>query len=344
MKLTLKKEKQNMKNIFKYGMMAVASVLAVSCDWTDPEPVGVDFDSVEDVAPDAYQQYLSNLRAYRTNGHKKAYAWFTNKASFNSQADHVSAVPDSIDVLVLGRPDVLPQSVIDEMNEKRSNTGMQMAYVVDYAVIKKSWDNKKELETPEAPVPAWTDFMADSVKVALGYFGDGGFDRLIVAYDGKDMSANSEADKAAYIADQQAFLNPFIEWRNSHMDKGFDFMGIPANINDPSFLANAGVIFLSESASATNVNELNYIMSRNSVNGVPADRFAMMAALPVLDPTQASVGYWGNTYASWDVATWSRASKVAAMGMTNLADDYYNPSFVYPVCRQAMQLLNPSAK
>ena len=334
-----------MKNIIKYGMLAFAvAAVVTSCDWTDPEPVGNYYDDITQADPDAYQQYLSNLRAYRNNGHKKVYAWFDNKTSFNSQADHINSVPDSIDVLVLGRPDRLNQTSLDEINAKRSNTGMQMAYVVDYAAIRKAWSLKKELETPEQPVAEWSTFMADSVKAAMRHFNNGGFDRLIVAYDGRDMSAYPDEDKAAYQAEQNVFLNPFIEWKRNHTDKGFDFVGIPANLTDASFLADAGVIFLSESLTATNVDELSYLISRNSVAGVPADRFAMMAELPVLDETQASVGYWGTDYSSWDVARWSRASQVKAMGLTNLYDDYYHPAFIYPVCRGAIQLLNPAAR
>ena len=335
-----------MKNIFKYGMMAFVAAAAVSsCDWTDPEPVDVKYDQITEADPDAYQQYLANLRAYRNNGHKKVYAWFDNKSSFASQAHHVSAVPDSIDVLVLTAPHAISQATLDEINEKRSNTGMQMAYVVDYATIRKAWDLKKELETPEAPVKEWSVFLADSVEIAMGYFNNGGFDRIIASYNGKDMNIASDSDKEAYRADQENFLKPFVAWKKAQSDKGFDFIGIPANVLDASFFDNVGVIFLSESKKATNVNELSFLIGRNSVAGVPTNRFAMFAALPVLDETQASVGFWGDKYSAWETARWTRtADGVTAMGMTNLADNYYHPTFIYPVCRQAIQILNPAAR
>ncbi len=334
-----------MKNILKLGIMAFAAVAALSsCDWTDPEPVGMKYDNITEADPDAYQQYLANIRAYRGHAHKLAYAWFDNKTSFSSQADRVSSVPDSIDVLVLNAPHRISQQALDEINAKRSNTGMQTAYVVDYAAIRKAWSLHKELETPEAPVKEWNDFLADSVKVALGYFNNGGFDRVIAAYDGMDMSAYPEADKEAYRIEQEAFLNAFNTWKNSHLDKGFDFIGIPANIVDPTLLDKAGVIFLSESKKATNADEYNFIVTRNSVQGFAPSRFAMIAALPVLDETQASVGYWDDKYIAWEAARWSRGTDVKALGMTNLTDDYYNPSFIYPVCRRAIQILNPAAR
>lgn len=335
-----------MKNILKHGIMAFAAVAALSsCDWTEPEPVGVDYDNITEADPDAYQQYLANLRAYRNNGHKKVYAWFDNKTSFSSQGDRVSAVPDSIDVLVLTAPHAISQATLDEMNAKRSNTGMQMAYVVDYAKIRKAWDMKKETETPEKPVKEWDTFLADSLKTALSIFDNGGFDRVIASYDGTDASLLPPSEQAADKAEQQAFLAPFATWKESHVDKGFDFIGIPAHVLDVTLLQKAGVIFLSESATATNATEYGFLISRNSVPGVPSDRFAVVTSLPSLDPAQPDAGFWGDKYSSWETARWCRSAEgVKAMGMTNLADDYYNPSFIFPVCRRAIQILNPAAR
>lgn len=331
-----------MKNIIKTGLMmfAVAS-LFISCkEWTEPEAVGNRYDTIKEVDPDAYSVYLSKIRDYRNVSHKKVYAWFDNKASFVSQADHVASVPDSIDVLVLGNPRDVNQSILNEMDTKRSETGMQMAYTIDYAVIRKAWENNREQGSTEA----WSSFMKNTLTIGLELFDNGGFDRLICAYDGKDMSAYTPAEKSEYLADQEAFLKPFMEWQKSHLDKGFDFVGIPVNVADKSVLDAAGTIFLSETLNSTNVDDMAYIVMRNTVEGVPAAKFAVMSSLPVLDPTQASLGYWGNAYSSWLTARWARTAKVAAIGLVNLYDDYYNPTFIYPVCRGAIQILNPAAR
>lgn len=321
-------------------------IAVTSCsDWTDPEPVGVEFETVEDKSPEAYAKYLENLRSYRTNGHKKFYAWFENKAMFTSQAHHVSAVPDSIDVLVLNNPALVGDELKAEMDKKRTDTGMKMAYTVDYAAIKASWVRLKELATAENPAPEWSAFMSDSLNVALSYADNHGFDRIIVAYEGKMPSSMTDAEKAEYTADQEAFLAPVKTWIASHPEKGFDYLGSPAYLIDPAFLSEAGLIFLSESAGATNVNEYSFIVTRNSVNGVPADRFAMIAPLPVLDKNEPTIGYWGNQYSSWLMAMWTNGAVIAdGAGVTNLADDYYDPHFSYKVCRGAIQRLNPAAK
>ncbi len=335
-----------MKNIIKYGVLAcAASVMLSACSWDDPEPVDLRYDNISEVDPELYSKYLENLRAYRQNGHKKMYAWFENRSSFISQADHVATVPDSIDVLVLTRPEIMTQATLDEMNVKRSQTGMQMAYLIDYAAIRKAWELKKELATEAAPVMEWSKFMADSLKTAMSYFDNGGYDRIICAYNGTDISASLPASVLSeYTAEQKAFLEPFVAWKRDNIDKGFDFVGIPANIIDMTLLTDAEVIFLSETASATNTDELTYIVSRNSVDGAATDKFAVLAHLPVLDETKADLGYWGNDYSSWLTARWASVNNVAAMGMLNLYDGYFNPTFIYHAARGAIQILNPAAK
>lgn len=345
-----------MKNILKSSVAMMAGALAlVSCsDWTEPKPVDVTYDNITEADPETYARYLANLRAYRTNGHKKAYAWYANTGSFATQADHVSAVPDSLDVLVFDAPSKIHPALLNEMVVKRSETGMQMAWEVSYDNIRASWDDKNlradlaVAEDPSQPrpfVPEWSDFLADSLKTSLSYGEAYGFDRMIVGITGKSMDLLTPEELQAYAADQAAFLTPVKNWLDAHKSVAYDFRGAPVYLSDRSILADAGTIFLQETLKASGTLELQYIISRNSVSGVPADRFAALAPLPLLDPAQASVGHWRDGFTACEIARWTRGrSEVTALGMTNLYDGYFNPAFIYPVCRQAMQILNPAAK
>lgn len=328
------------KHIF-YGLMILTIASAfTACNWNDPEAIGNHFGNIEEVNPPAYAEYLQNLRSYRNNGHKKVYAWFDNKESFSSQADHVATVPDSIDVLVLNHPEIMTQATLDEINTKRSETGMQTAYAISYPVIRKNWELAKELGS----TTPWIEYRDSELKKQLAYFDQGGFDRIICVYEGRDVSTMTSAERSEYADDQVAFLTPFKTWATGNIDKGFDFQGVPANVSDAEFLNAAGTIFLSETLTATNTSEMKLIMTRNSLTGIPVEKFAVMTSLPVLDPTKADLGYWGSNYSSWVTARWARTTTLSAIGLTNLSDDYYNPDFIYPVCRGAIQILNPAAK
>lgn len=332
-----------MKNIFKYGFLCVAAAaMMTACDdWTEPESVGNKFESAGEVNPEVYAKYLAGLRSYRTTSHAKAYAWYANQAAFSSQAHHISALPDSIDVAVLTNPLQLNDATLNEMAELRADKGMQFAAPIDVAAIKKAWTALKEAETAGgAAAPEWTQYLGENVQQILGVASN--FDRVVVMYDGREQSALTAAEQAADAAEQKAVLDPVVAWTSSN-NKGLDFVGIPVNIIDKSVLSNAGIIFLSESAAATNANEFAFIISRNSVSGVPTDRFAVMSYVPVLDPAQAAVGYWGKKLASHETARWAAAHSLSGLGLVNIADDYYNPTFIYPVTRTAIQVLNPSA-
>ena len=336
-----------MKNILKYGMMAfVAAVGLGACsDWTEPESVKVVYDGVSDSDPDTYNKYLENLRAYRNNGHKKVYAWFANTGSFNSQADHVSAVPDSIDVLVLHNPQHVSGEALDDLNKKRSQTGMLMACTVDFDAIKASWNLKKELEQAGgAVVPEWNKFLNDSLSVALKHASDAQMDRVIAAFIGQDVSHLPQPEKEQYLADQETFFKGIRNWVGSGSGRGYDYMGVPTNITDDEILSNAGILFLYETLTATSTPDYNYIVTRACAKGIDEKRVAVIAPLPGFDAANNPVGKWGDQYTSWAVARWARSTEIGAVGFTNLYNDYYNPTFIYPVCRQAIQLLNPAVK
>ena len=334
-----------MKNILKYGLMAVVAATAMTAcsDWTDPEPVNVVHDGVADTNPEAYAKYLENLRAYRTNGHKKVFAWYENKGSFNSQADRVSAVPDSIDVLVLMAPDQITAEAQEDIQKKRANTGMDMATTVDYDAIKAAWTALKEVETPEAPAPEWNTYLAASLSSTFGNITGAGLNRVIVAFPGKNLGFLNDAEKTQYLADQTMVFKAVTDWAAADAGRKYDYMGHPVNITDGAFIAGAQMLFLSETLTANSTTEYLAAVQSNVSAGISPDRLAVMAPLPGTDSAGNAVGNWGNSYTAWDVAAWTRTAAVGALGLTNLRNDYYNPNFNYPVCRGAIQTLNPAA-
>ena len=169
-------------------------------------------------------------------------------------------------------------------------------------------------------------------------------DRVIAAFIGQDVSHLPQPEKEQYLADQETFFKGIRNWVGSGSGRGYDYMGVPTNITDDEILSNAGILFLYETLTATSTPDYNYIVTRACAKGIDEKRVAVMAPLPGFDAANNPVGKWGDQYTSWAVARWARSTEIGAVGFTNLYNDYYNPTFIYPVCRQAIQLLNPAVK
>ena len=97
------------KKSFKGIALAAFSVLALSAcsDWTDTESINLVEPGIDGQHPEQYAKYLKNLQEYKNSDHKVVYGWFDNseKVPF-SRGQHISDVPDSLDVVIATTPDL----------------------------------------------------------------------------------------------------------------------------------------------------------------------------------------------------------------------------------------------
>ena len=95
------------KKSFKGIALAAFSVLALSAcsDWTDSESIKLKEPGIDEQSPELYAKYLKNLQEYKNSDHKIVYGWFDNseKVPF-SRGQHMSDVPDSLDVIIATTP------------------------------------------------------------------------------------------------------------------------------------------------------------------------------------------------------------------------------------------------
>ena len=122
-------------------MMAACACAFTSCDdWTDPEHIDLNYGTIDTSDPAAYEKYLANLREYRQRPHKQVYAWFNNaEIAFGSQGHRVSALPDSIDVIVINNPEKVTDQMVQDMYQARVNKGQQFSYCVSFDDIKTDY-------------------------------------------------------------------------------------------------------------------------------------------------------------------------------------------------------------
>ncbi|HUN20056.1 MAG TPA: glycoside hydrolase family 18 [Muribaculaceae bacterium] len=339
-----------MNKFFKTGLSALAVLTAVSftsCDdWTETESEDLDFGTIDKVDPAAYAKYLQNLRDYRTTDHKKVYAWFNNTDNFVSQANRLTALPDSIDVVSLTDPANVTIGLMREMDKVRRDKGMEIIYTVDFDKFKAAYTAKMELATEEEPVTeSFKGFLTDSLAKSLDYVKQFGFDGICIAYNGKATPHLDKDELAEYAANERLFIGILTDWHKRNADKSIDYIGKPQNLLDKSLLDDCRMIFLSDGVNATNINLFSYYTALANTEGVPAEKLGMVAAAKSVDPQDVKTGmFTDGTRALAGLASWVAVNPVAGIGIFNAQDDYYNPDRVYPYTRDCIQAANPSAK
>lgn len=339
-----------MNRIFTSGLSALALAASVSftaCDeWTETESQDLNFDTVDTVDPAAYARYLQNLRDYRATEHSKIYAWFNNTPRFTSQANRLTALPDSIDVVSLDNPATLTTEFMREMNQVRRDKGMQIIYTVDFDKFKARYAEMLELAAGAEPVSTdFRGFLLDSLATSLDYATIYGFDGICIAYNGKSTRHLTKEELAEYSANEHLFIGVLADWHKRHADKSIDYLGKPQNLIDKSLLDDCRMVFLSEGLNATNTSLFSYYVALADVEGVPAEKLGMVASARSTDPNDVKTGvFTDGSMALAGLATWSAAHNPAGIGIFNVQNDYYNPDRIYPYTRDCIQAVNPCAK
>lgn len=134
-----------------------------------------------------------------------------------------------------------------------------------------------ETASEGAPVTIeFQEYLADSLADALAYSQH--YDGLCIAYAGKPKSALKPAELAEYQAEESVFIGAVTDWSSKHPGKRLDFVGNPHNLADKSILDKCNMIFLSASLDVTDVYAFNSVLADAQVDGVPLDRFGIVAA------------------------------------------------------------------
>lgn len=344
----------NMKNKIKLFALCAVTVLTVSAcsDWTDVESVDLNQQSPSTSNPEQYAQYLESLRNYKQANHKFVYAWFDNseKDPF-SRGQHLDAIPDSVDVVVLMSPDELAAFETTEMEEIRINKGTKTVYTVSFDAIKKQYEQmvKEETDKSESYVPpVFVNYLISETKAALVPATSYNYDGIIVGYKGASTVYMTKEEKEAYIEEQEAFLKEIATWQSANSGKMISFDGYPQNLISKDILQGCKHIILNTQHIAT-TSRLSIEALQASVNGVPTNRYIVVASTRSLDTTDKTTGYYdGNLRAITEAAYWTTSQEngftKAGLGIYNIQNDYYNPTRVYQYAKEAINIMNPAPK
>lgn len=332
------------KKTFKGIALAVFSALALSAcsDWTDTESIDLIESGAEDQSPELYAKYLKNLQAYKGSDHKVVYAWFDNseKVPF-SRGQHMAAAPDSLDVIIAMTPELAEFELkdIEELHKKSTKVYCS----VSYDKILKEYTDKVKEGTETGTFSAYLSAALDNL-MAL----EKPFDGMVVEYRGSSPIYMSEADKAAAKADQDVLFKAIADWKSANSGKQLVFQGYPANLIGQSILSSCQHIILMTndvtSADQLGVEALQALIAE----GVPSDRFIVLASTVSLDTTDKTTGYYNDLRALSEAAYWVTEPATeftkAGLAIENVQNDYYNATNNYQYVREAIHIMNPAPK
>ncbi len=329
------------------------SAFVASCD-TDVESIDIKNPGVDNQNPGLYENYLSNLRAYKKGAHKVAMGWFDNSAKApNSQGQHIHAVPDSLDYVVLTSPDNLTERELSEIDEIRTKKGTKVVFEISFEDLKVQYDAEKQEfddsnEDESLSFPQFNNYLVDSVKAKLSLVEKYNYDGVVMAYNGKLKIYMTEVEKMEFVGWENDFIGIAADWASRHSDKELILMGKPQNIQNTSVFDKAKYLVL-PAQSEISASALTYLAQKALAEGVPSDRFVVLVTTPSLDTSDTSTGYWsGNQVAMLGAAKWAASTyadfTVAGIAIQDMRNDYYHSAFTYPNVRTAISIINPNVK
>ena len=371
-----------MKNIIKHSLLSAACALSAfaltGCD-TDVEAVDINQPGIAQQNPELYKTYLSNIRAYKQGTHKVLLAGFdnSNKLPF-TQAQHINAVPDSVDYVILSNPEAVNEREIKEMGEIRDEKGIKSVYTVSFDDIKLQYDTEAAdfdsqkkadiaalddqlaagsiseadhaAKVAEVNARAYTDFkayLADSVSLRLSYCERFGFDGVIMSFKGKEKITMTETEKATYSAWENMFLGMAADWAARHADKELLLQGKPQFYTDQTIFERAKYLLV-PCQDASSAPGIEYSVMKAMGDGVPTSKLVPVVETTSLDSSDKATGWWaGSVYATIGAARYvatEHSYELAGLAVMNIQNDYYNSAFVYPHVRTAISIMNPNVK
>lgn len=344
-----------MNNPFKYLVSALGVTLLgasmTSCDdWTDPEPIELKYSTAE--GSEDYPAYLEALRTYRKTEHKKVYAWVTlTEKDPVSQSERLTALPDSIDVVVISAPSEMHPTVLADMDKIREEKGMDIIYQIDFDEYKADYSSLCETllaeadEGATADLPDINDYMLERLTTSLGYVGNNAFDGVIFAFNGKESNHLTAPELADYRSQMLMFLGAASAWHSRNPECIYDYLGNPQYINDTDIIDEFGLLFVRGSLEAANADMYGYYLIMAQSSGIPSDRIAMMTTCPSPDANDVNTGYFTDGTLSLNgFAKWVKGTQVAGVGIQNVQTDYFNPAAPYIHVRNVIQAINPSIR
>jgi hypothetical protein len=309
-------------------------VLSSCSDWTKPEHLDFHRQTPEQADPEAYAQYLEALRAYKQSEHNVMIVGMKGTDQYpNSQSQHIMAMPDSADYVIVHMGAALHEKIAAEIPEVLQKKGTQTLLYIDYAEIAAAWQALEDERSDKGQAPGsdeeLTAFFTAQAETQLSRCNPYGFAGIVVSFQGTKTAGYAYNSQTAYMTAVKAF-------HEANPDKVMFFRGGARNAIDQEFLKEFKYLIIV----AGEEKKLSVLPGRILGSSAPKDRVIMELTVPSADVPE-QVGETPVNAAAWLVDTEHSGYTPKGLCVENAHDDYFHKDMAFKNVRAAITVMNP---
>ena len=342
-----------MKSIFKINILLVSIALLAGCsEWTTPESIEIEKNSIEQTNPELYAKYCDALKEYKASEHKIAYTTFLNSPEIAANgSEKISMIPDSVDFVQLMNLEV-SESHLEEIAAVREKKGTRFVFRFSVEECMAAYEAYIEqayadAEGTEPVVPSFEEFYAAEFQKVTAKVAEYGLDGFTFAFVGKNIEGMTEEQQAAYTTEHDAAFAPVKAWLSSNSSKVFFLEGNPQYVLDNEVL-NAASFYILQTRSCRSTGELGLYGINAYTSGKLPENAKLLYAVetPSFIEEEYLVGQFVLGEQIPLAADWiakDASFEKSGLAIWNVQRDYFNTDgMVYPNVRKAIKTMNPN--
>ena len=352
-----------MKSIFKINILLVSIALLAGCsEWTTPESIEIEKNSIEQTNPELYAKYCDALKEYKASEHKIAYTTFLNSPEIAANgSEKISMIPDSVDFVQFMNLEV-SESHLNEMKQVKEKFGTRFvvrfsltecqaayeAYVEEMEAAAEETEGEGTQTEPE--IMTFEAFYAEQFQKVTAKVAEYGLDGFTFEFTGKNYDGMTSAQKEEYAATSALVMAPLKTWLAANTNKVFFLEGNPQYVLDSEILAAASY-FILPTRDCRSAGELGHIGLNAFTSGKLPENAKLLYSVetPSFIEEEYLVGkfivagqYEDQIPLAADWIAKDASFEKSGLVIWNLQRDYFNPGFSYPNVRQAIKTMNPN--
>jgi hypothetical protein len=341
-------------------LLIIAAGFFTACsEWTDPENVAID-NLAKSENLEMYQQYLANLRRYKKTYHPLMVGWFDNSdKNFNSRGKHLSALPDSVDIVSLLYSEGLTEVESTEIAELQTQKGTKVIYTIDYPAAEKNFNKQIQAEIKAAAESGNTineetrfdELLLEWIDHQLTFLNTYHLDGINFYYEGVAAAGIITPIQEYRLRSIQAVLFAKLQVvAQANPGKLFLFEGRPEYVFNDDPAVNLFDIFdyiVIRVFEAASFGEAEFIVNKAIKGITPSDRL-IVATTPFSFDEDGITGVFLDSKrnilsAIVELGYWQPSTTIVkrGIGVYNINYDYYHADGDYKYTRQAISIMNP---